>query len=147
MSIVSSSTRIAAVVLFLTGLIGSVISAQAADKTSQSSVVIQISENNPAIWNLALNNAKNIQQDLGKENTNIEIVAYGPGINMLKFDSEVAPRLKEASAGGVALLACGNTMKNQKLTEKDLDGNVKVVKAGVIEIINKQREGWAYIKP
>jgi intracellular sulfur oxidation DsrE/DsrF family protein len=147
MSIASPLTRFVTAVLFLIGLAGLVTTAQAADKTSKSSVVIQVSENNPAIWNLALNNAKNIQQDLGKENTNIEIVAYGPGINMLKFDSEVAPRLKEASASGVALLACGNTMKNQKLTEKDLDGNVKVVKAGVIEIINKEREGWAYIKP
>ena len=147
MSIASPLTRFVTAVLFLIGLAGLAATAQAADKTSKSSVVIQISENNPAIWNLALNNAKNIQQDLGKENTNIEIVAYGPGINMLKFDSEVAPRLKEASASGVALLACGNTMKNQKLTEKDLDGNVKVVKAGVIEIINKEREGWAYINP
>ena len=147
MSIASPLTRFVTAVLFLIGLTGLAATVQAADKTSKSSVVIQISENNPATWNLALNNAKNIQQDLGKENTNIEIVAYGPGINMLKFDSEVAPRLKEASASGVALLACGNTMKNQKLTEKDLDGNVKVVKAGVIEIINKEREGWAYIKP
>jgi intracellular sulfur oxidation DsrE/DsrF family protein len=147
MSIASPLTRFVTAVLFLIGLAGFVTTAHAADKTSKSSVVIQISENNPAIWNLALNNAKNIQQDLGKENTNIEIVAYGPGINMLKFDSEVAPRLKEASANGVALLACGNTMKNQKLTEKDLEGDVKVVKAGVIEIISKQREGWAYIKP
>ncbi len=147
MSIVSSSTRIATVVLFLIGLTGFVISAQAADKTGKPSAVIQVSENNPAIWNLALNNAKNIQQEMGKENVNIEIVAYGPGINMLKFDSEVAPRLKEADANGVALLACGNTMKNQKLTEKDLDSHIKVVPAGVIEIMNKQREGWAYIKP
>ena len=147
MSLTSPLTRFAIAVLLLIGLAGLGTAVQAAGKTDQSSVVIQVSENNPAIWNLTLNNAKNIQQDLGKENVNIEIVAYGPGINMLKFDSEVAPRLKEASASGVALLACGNTMKNQKLTEKDLDGNVKVVKAGVIEIINKEREGWAYIKP
>jgi intracellular sulfur oxidation DsrE/DsrF family protein len=147
MSIVSTLIRVPVAALLLIGMAGLATPAQATDKTAKSSVVIQVSENNPAIWNLALNNAKNIQQDLGKENVNIEIVAYGPGINMLKFDSEVAPRLKEAGASGVALLACGNTMKNQKLTEKDLDGNVKVVKAGVIEIINKQREGWAYIKP
>lgn len=147
MSIASPLTRFVTAVFLLIGLAGLAATTQAADKTNKSNVVIQISENNPAIWNLALNNAKNIQQDLGEENVNIEIVAYGPGINMLKFDSEVAPRLKEAGASGVALLACGNTMKNQKLTEKDLDGNVKVVKAGVIEIINKEKEGWAYIKP
>ncbi len=147
MPIVSSLIRVSTAALLLIGMTGLATPALATDKTAKSSAVIQVSENTPAIWNLALNNAKNIQQDLGKENVNIEIVAYGPGINMLKFDSEVAPRLKEAGASGVALLACGNTMKNQKLTEKDLEGDVKVVKAGVIEIINKQREGWAYIKP
>lgn len=147
MSIASPLTRFVTAILFLIGLAGLVTAAQAASNTGKPGVVIQVSENNPAIWNLALNNAKNIQQDMGKENVNIEIVAYGPGINMLKFDSEVAPRLKEASANGVAIRACGNTMKAQKLTEKDLEGSVTIVPAGVIEIINKQREGWAYIKP
>lgn len=110
-------------------------------------VVIQVSDNNPAVWNLALNNAKNVQSELGKDNVMIEIVAYGPGINMLKFSSEVANRLKEANANGVALRACGNTMKAQKLTQNDLQADVKVVPAGVIEIMNKQKEGWAYVKP
>jgi intracellular sulfur oxidation DsrE/DsrF family protein len=126
---------------------GLAATAQAAGKSGKPGVVIQISENNPATWNLALNNAKNLQQALGAKNVDVEIVAYGPGINMLKFDSEVAPRIKEASASGVAVRACGNTMKGQKLTEKDLEPSVKVVPAGVIEIMNKQREGWAYIKP
>lgn len=148
MSIVSSLTRLSTAALLLMGMTGLATTAQAADKTTKPGVVIQVSENNPAIWNLALNNAKNIQQAMGgKDNVNIEIVAYGPGINMLKFDSEVAPRVKEASASGVAVRACGNTMKAQKLTEKDLEGSVTVVPAGVIEIMNKQREGWAYIKP
>ena len=145
---VSSLIRVSTAALLLIGMAAlATPSLAAADKTAKSSVVIQVSESNPAIWNLALNNAKNIQQDLGKDNVNIEIVAYGPGISMLKFDSEVAPRVKEASADGVAIRACGNTMKKQKLTEKDLESSVKVVPAGVIEIMNKQREGWAYIKP
>jgi intracellular sulfur oxidation DsrE/DsrF family protein len=147
MCFTSPIVRLMAAISLLIGLAGIGTMVHAADKSGKPGVVIQISENNPAIWNLALNNAKNIQQEMGKDNVNIEIVAYGPGINMFKFDSEVGPRLTEANTDGIALLACGNTMKAQKLTEKDLDGNVKVVKAGVVEIINKQREGWAYIKP
>jgi intracellular sulfur oxidation DsrE/DsrF family protein len=147
MSIPSLITRSVAAIVLMFGLTGLATTAYAASHTVKPGVVIQISENNPATWNLALNNAKNLQQALGKENVDVEIVAYGPGINMLKFDSEVAPRVKEASASGVAVRACGNTMKAQKLTEKDIEGSVKVVPAGVIEIMNKQREGWAYIKP
>lgn len=123
------------------------ISAGAALAAGKHAVVMQVSENDPAKWNLTLNNARNIQQELGKDNVDIEIVAYGPGLNMLKFDSEVGNRLTEASKAGVALVACGNTMKAQKVSEKDLHEGVKVVPAGVIEIMNKQKAGWAYIKP
>ena len=148
MSSLSSLTRVSTVALLLLGLTGVATTAQSADETAKPGVVIQVSENNPAVWNLALNNANNIiQAKGGKDKVDVEIVAYGPGINMLKFDSEVAPRLKEANNSGVAIRACGNTMKNAKLTEKDLDGNVKVIPAGVIEIMDKQKQGWAYIRP
>ncbi len=113
----------------------------------KQSVVIQISENDPAKWNLALNNAKNLQSELGKDNVNIEIVAYGPGLDMLKFDSEVANRLTDARKGGVTLAACGNTMKARKVSKQDLHADVTVVPAGVVEIMSKQRAGWTYIKP
>jgi len=128
-------------------LVAFALSAGTALAAGRQGVVIQMSDNDPAKWNLALNNARNIQQDLGKENVDVEIVAYGPGLNMLKFESEVGNRLAEASQAGVALLACGNTMKAQKVTEKDLHDGVKVVPSGVIEIMKKQQAGWAYIKP
>lgn len=136
---------IAAIFMLQVGGISNAATTQ--DKAGKPGVVIQVSENNPAIWNLALNNARNIQQELGKDNINVEIVAYGPGIGMLTFDSEVAARLQQASADNVALLACGNTMRSRKLAEKDMDSHVRIVPAGVVEIMNRQREGWAYIKP
>ena len=53
-------------------------------------VVFQVSDNDPAKWTLALNNARNVQQDLGAQNVQIEIVAYGPGLSMLRSESKVA---------------------------------------------------------
>jgi hypothetical protein len=125
------------------------ISAQVsrADESAAYKVVIQVSDSDPAKWNLALNNAKNIQQELGKNNVQLEIVAYGPGIGMLKFDSEVGNRLTEAVGNGVLVAACGNTMKGQKLTPADMHATAKIVPAGVVEIIKRQREGYAYIRP
>ncbi|HYP68524.1 MAG TPA: DsrE family protein [Thiobacillaceae bacterium] len=118
----------------------------AADETANK-VVIQVSDNDPAKWNLALNNAKNIQEELGKANVKIEIVAYGPGINMLKFDSQVGNRLAEATNNGVFIAACANTMKAQKLAPEDMHPAAKIVPAGVVEIIKREREGYAYIRP
>ena len=40
----------------------------------KAKIVLQVSDNDPAKWNLALNNARNAQDDLGKDNIDIEIV-------------------------------------------------------------------------
>lgn len=141
-----SLMKYVAVALTLALAVGSAGLTVAAEKKKHG-VVMQVSDNNPALWNLTLNNAKNLQQALGKDNVDIEIVAYGPGLKMLMFDSEVGARLGEAEKNGVAIVACGNTMKAQKVTEKDLYEGVKVVPGGVIEIMEKQEAGWAYIKP
>ena len=110
-------------------------------------VVIQVSDAEPGKWRLALSNAKNVQQDLGKQNVDIEIVAYGPGIAMLKLESEAGNGVSEAMANGVKVVACENTMRNQKLKREDMQSKIGYVGAGVVEIMQKQREGWSYIRP
>jgi intracellular sulfur oxidation DsrE/DsrF family protein len=110
-------------------------------------IVIQVSDGDAAKWNLALNNARNVQADLGSANVEIEIVAYGPGIAMLKLDSPVANRIGEAKDAGVKVMACENTMKAQKLARADMLDGIAYVPAGVVEIVQKQQEGWAYLRP
>jgi intracellular sulfur oxidation DsrE/DsrF family protein len=110
-------------------------------------LILQVSDNDPAKWNLALNNAKNVQQDVGAANVDIEIVAYGPGIGMLKFDSAVTSRITEASKSGIKVVACENTMHAQKLAKSDMNPNIDFVPAGVSELMTKQAEGWSYVRP
>lgn len=112
-----------------------------------SKVVLQVSDNDPGKWNLALNNAKNIQADLGAANVTIEIVAYGPGINMLKMDSAVGGRVDQALSDGVKVVACENTMRNAKLTKGDMLNKVGYVPSGVVELMQKQQQGWSYLRP
>ena len=102
----------------LAAMLAFVVPAQAQQASTRGRVVMQVSDNDPAKWNLALNNAKNIQTDLGAANVDIEIVAYGPGINMLKADSVVGNRVDEALGAGVKVVACENTMRNQKLASR-----------------------------
>jgi hypothetical protein len=110
-------------------------------------VVFQVSDNDPAKWNLALNNARNVQADLGKDKVDVEIVAYGPGLAMLKADSKVAARLAQALDNNVGLMACENTMRNTKVQKSDMYGGISYVDAGVVHIMKRQREGWAYVRP
>lgn len=121
--------------------------AQAVDATRPHKVVIQVSENDPKTWNLALNNAKNVQQALGADQTAVEIVAYGPGIGMLKMDSPVAQRIAEATGKGVAVVACENTMHAQKLGKADMLAGIGYAPSGVVELMTRQKEGFAYVRP
>ena len=110
-------------------------------------IVIQVSDNDPARWNLALNNAKNLQDDVGAANVDIEIVAYGPGIGMLKLESPAGSRVADAMKANVKVIACENTMRGQKLTRDDMLPALAYVPAGVTEIMTRQSEGWAYLRP
>jgi uncharacterized protein len=113
----------------------------------KNKVVIQVSDNDPQKWGLALNNARNVQQDLGKDNVQIEIVAYGPGLGMLKAESKVADRLAGALDNNIGLIACENTMTNTKVSRSQMYDGIAYVKAGVTHIMKRQQEGWAYIRP
>ena len=121
--------------------------ATAQDAAAPTRVVVQVSEADPARWNLVLNNVKNLQDDLGADKVAIEIVAYGPGIGMLKFDAPTNSRVSEAIKAGVIVSACENTMRNQKLVRADMHPTVTYVPAGVVQIVKRQQQGWAYLRP
>jgi intracellular sulfur oxidation DsrE/DsrF family protein len=133
--------------VFFTGLGFFTGRALAQGKPGKQHVVIQVSDNDPAKWQLALNNARNVQTDLGKDNVDIEIVAYGPGLDMLKAESKVAGGLAAALDSSVGLLACENTMQNRHVSRGDMYAGIKYVKAGVTHIMKRQGEGWAYLRP
>jgi uncharacterized protein len=113
----------------------------------KTQVVLQVSDPDPAKWNLALNNARNAQNDLGADKVDIEIVAYGPGIGMLRFDAATANRVSDAVKSGIKIVACENTMTAQKLNKSEMNPNISYVPAGVVHIMKRQHEGWAYVRP
>lgn len=114
---------------------------------AQYKVVFQVSDGDPAKWNLTLNNVRNVQQELGADKVQVEIVAYGPGISMLKLESPVSGRVAEALKQRVKVVACENTMTAQKLVRADMAPDIGYVPAGVVELVKLQGEGWAYIRP
>ena len=124
-----------------------IASAQTQARTKKDKVVFQMSDADPGKWGLALNNMRNVQVELGEEDVDVELVAFGPGIAMLKAESVVGNRIAEALKNGVKVVACENTMKAQKLVYADMLPNIGYVPAGVVELMHKQQQGWAYIRP
>ncbi|HMA32495.1 MAG TPA: hypothetical protein VKT00_11835, partial [Casimicrobiaceae bacterium] len=78
-----------------TGLAAGVLAsgARASEAAKRDRVVMQVSQADKARWELALNNAENLQEALGANNVDIEIVAYGPGIKMLELQSTSGNRI------------------------------------------------------
>ncbi|MDQ1452632.1 MAG: uncharacterized protein QOK38_2498, partial [Acidobacteriaceae bacterium] len=93
----------------------------AADKKLHH-LVLQVNVNDPAVMNLALNNATNVAQyykDRG-EKVAIEVVTFGPGLHMLRDDtSPVKARIKTIKEGNpsISFQACGNTQENMHKAE------------------------------
>ena len=118
-------------------------------------LILQVNTNDPAMMNLALNNATNVTQyykDLGAKVT-IEIVTFGPGLHMLRDDtSPVKARIKAISEStpSISFAACGNTRENMSKVESKeipLIAEAKVVKSGVVRVMELQEQGWSYVKP
>ena len=118
-------------------------------------VVLQVDTNDPAMMNLALNNATNVAQyykDLG-EKVSIEVVTFGPGLHMLRDDtSPVKARIDviALSTPEISFKACGNTRENMHKAETKeipLIPQAQVVKSGVVRILELQEQGWSYVRP
>src|SRR5712672_95768 len=87
-------------------------------------VAIQVDQNDPAVMNLALNNATNVIEYYRAkgQDVDVDIVAYGPGLHMLRVDtSPVQDRIKQlkgmAFPSKVQFSACGNTKENMEKKE------------------------------
>lgn len=120
----------------------------AASKASEKyKVIYHVTTDDQRMWNQSLNNIRQIQKVLGKENVEIELVVNGWGIGMLQMESAVGNRVDEAVANGVKVVACESTMTDRKLSKDDMLKSIGYVPGGVIEAIQKQKQGWAYLKP
>ena len=114
-----------------------------------------VDESDPKVMNMALNNVQNVSNYYaGKgEKVIIELVAYGPGLNMfVKGKSSVEDRISvmSMSIDDLEFSACGNT--HRKMSEKAgktvalIDG-VGMAPSGVVRLVELQEQGYAYVRP
>jgi uncharacterized protein len=124
-------------------------------EANQHKVAIQVDQNDKAVMDLALNNAKNIIEYYKStgESVAVEIVTYGPGLHMLRADtSPVKERIAPMSLENpnLVFVACGNTQANQSKAEGKpitLISEAKVTPSGVVRLMELQKQGYAYIRP
>jgi intracellular sulfur oxidation DsrE/DsrF family protein len=120
-------------------------------------LVIQVDTNDRHTMELALNNATNVVQYYRSKNeeVDVDIVAYGPGLHMLRADtSPVKDRIKHikdlAFPGKIQFSACNNTKKGMEKKEGHpitILSEATIVPSGVVRLMELQEQGWSYVRP
>ena len=145
--------RLAAIGLISMALISAGLAADA----KSHHIAIQVDQNDPQVMNLALGNATNVIEYYRAKNekVDIDIVAYGPGLHMLRADtSPVQDRVKRLKdmifPGKIQFSACNNTKQGMEKAEGHpipLLPDATVVPSGVVHLNELQEQGWSYVRP
>ena len=120
-------------------------------------IAIQVDQNDPAVMNLALNNASNIIEyyKAKNEDVQVEVVTFGPGLHMLRADtSPVKDRIKQIAdasfPSSIKFAACDNTRKGMEKNEGHavaIIPEATVVPSGAVRLMELQEVGWSYLRP
>jgi uncharacterized protein len=97
----------------------------------------------------------NIQNHLdgvgGPDHVTIALVVHGQALRAFHSaaaNPDLSKRVGQFSRAGLELAACGNTMKSQNVTVKDLlPGFVAAERGGVVRIAELQSQGYLYLRP
>ena len=124
------------------------------ERSGPRGVGVRVSSRENGVFDLALNNAVNLAREYSNqaEELEVEIVAYGPGLHMLRADtSPVTSRIHSIteSVPGIVLSACGNTIKAMEKAEGhplELLPHVGIVSAGAVRLVALQEAGWSYLR-
>jgi intracellular sulfur oxidation DsrE/DsrF family protein len=118
--------------------------AQSVDKKKHK-VVFQLTSSDTLVHKALIKQIRNVQA--AAPNTKIEVVCHNNGITFLQTAvSKQTAGVQELKKNGVDFVACENTMRERKIAREELAAECRTVPAGLVEIIDKQEKGWAYVK-
>jgi intracellular sulfur oxidation DsrE/DsrF family protein len=118
-------------------------------------LALHIDQNDPAVMTMALGNAANAAAYFAQrgETVAVELVAYGPGLHMLRADtSPVKARLADVhkTMPQMVFSGCNNTLRAMQKTEDKeiaLVSEARIVPAGIVRLMELQEAGWSYVRP
>jgi len=112
-------------------------------------VVMHLNSGDEKVQRGALNNIRHLYQELGRERLQLELVVHGAGLGLLtKKTTTFGAELVQLKADfGVQFTACSNTMKAMMVTRDDLIDEVGDTVPAMVRLMERQEQGWVYIKP
>lgn len=89
----------------------------------------------------------NILKEYPEESLKVVVIAYGNGVRALmkNYDERSLSRIKSLMEYDVEFIVCKNTMDTMKWTEDDFIEDLSYVQAGIVEVIERQVDGYVGI--
>lgn len=102
-------------------------------------------------WKTVLGNVSNLLKDMGPEQVEVIVLANGESVRYYEEEfieeKEILSTFVDLAEMGVKFVACNNALSSRNMKKDNLQPFVEVVPAGVSELLKRQHEGYAYIKP
>lgn len=99
-------------------------------------------------FGMAMTNIINYRKALPGEVYTVVVLANAAAVRFLKReDNPHAETVRTLAAEGVDFRACRNATTKFGIADADLLDCVTVVPAGIVEVVDLQRKGFAYLKP
>ena len=112
-------------------------------------VVMHLNSGDEKVQRGAVNNIRHLYQELGRDRLKLELGVHGAGLALLtRKTTALGQELAQLKTEyGVEYTACSNTMKAMKVTRDDLIDEVGDTVPAMVRLMERQEQGWAYIKP
>lgn len=108
-------------------------------------VVFQVPREGAEFHETVVRNVRNVGVEL--DDVAIRVVAHGDGIEFATSRTAASTDVRAALEAGVEVLACQNTLRRKEIPEDEVLPGVRLVRAGLAELVRLQHDGWAYIHP
>lgn len=96
---------------------------------------------------MCMNNVRNLLDEIGEINVEVEVVLNGEAVKGFVRGSEVEPKVKTLMGRGVRFMACLRALNAHNVDREDLIEGFSTVSAGIVELVKRQCEGWCYVRP
>lgn len=97
--------------------------------------------------NIAVSNIGNYLKALKDEQFTAVLLVNGPAIRLMTRDTENCSKLMALCDQGLSLRVCNNALTHFGIAPDALCPACQIVPAGVVELVDLQRQGYAYVKP
>lgn len=145
-ALAQTGMRVLALCLLLTLLIQGGYAVDARTPQDHGGLMVVFHVDEMGKWGLALTNIANLLEAVGQQKALVELVANAEAVKGF-LDPALVSKMATLNDQGVRFVACRNALRGYQVEEAHLPPFVDIVPAGVVELIQKQNEGYAYLRP